>query len=454
VTREGKVWQKGNALSNGEGLKRLNGRMNRDLTDGFTGSGPRKVSDVLIIGGGVIGMACAHYLAQAGRSVRVIEQGTVGAGSSHGNCGLVFVSDLIPLCVPGAVRKEVFGMLRRNSPLYIKPTLDPARLWWLLRFAGMCREDYLPHAMRARAALLKSSGLQFDELIQKKVIDAEYEQRGVLLVFQTESAMQGYEWVNARLEPYGLSAEALLGKALLAIEPALRPDVCGAWYHRADRHLRPDRLLQSWKRSLTAAGVDIEEDCMLNYFRWSGDRIVAAVTPKGERSAGHYVLAAGAWSAAIASQMNVKLPVQAGKGYSITMGRPAVCPQIPCYLYERRVVATPWRSGYRLGGTMEFSGLSFSLNAKRLNALKTAAGEYLKEPLGYPVTEEWAGLRPMTFDDLPVIGQVPRFHNLHLATGHGMLGITAAPATGRLVQEMVCGQTPHIDPAPFRVGRF
>jgi len=402
----------------------------------------------------VVGLACAHYLAQAGRRVRVLEQGPAGAGASCGNCGLVFVSDIVPLCVPGAVRKQIFGMLRRSSPLYIKPAFDPARIAWLLRFAGMCRADFLPHAMRARAAILESSARLFEELVQGRAIEAEYEQKGVLLVFRTEAAMRGYEWVNTRLDPYGLAAEALVGKALAAVEPALRPDIYGAWYHRADRHLRPERLLQSWKRSLTATGVAIEEDCGLTRFRVAGDRIVAAATAKGERSAEHYVLAAGAWASDIARQINVKLPVQPGKGYIITMERPAVCPRIPCYLYERRVVATPWPSGYRIGGTMEFSGLSFSLNAKRLGALKTAAGEYLRDPLGYPVVEEWAGLRPMTYDDLPVIGPVPRCRNLILATGHGMLGITTAPATGKLVAELVCGRPPHIDPQPFAVSRF
>jgi D-amino-acid dehydrogenase len=411
-------------------------------------------SDVLVVGGGVVGLACAHYLAQAGRRVRVLDQGPVGAGASYGNCGLVFVSDIVPLCVPGAVRKEIFGMLRRSSPLYIKPAFDPARIAWLLRFAGMCRADFLPHAMRARAAILESSARLFEELVQGRAIAAEYEQKGVLLVFRTEAAMRGYEWVNTRLEPYGLAAEALVGKALAAVEPALRPDIYGAWYHRADRHLRPDRLLQSWKRSLTAAGVVIEEECGLNRFHVSGDRIVAAATAKGELSAEHYVLAAGAWASGIAGQMNLKLPIQPGKGYSITMERPAVCPQIPCYLYERRVVATPWPSGYRLGGTMEFSGLSFSLNSERLRSLKTAAGEYLRDPLGHPVTEEWTGLRPMTYDDLPVIGHAPRFRNLILAAGHGMLGITTAPATGKLVAELVCGRPPHIDPQPFAVSRF
>jgi len=118
------------------------------------------------------------------------------------------------------------------------------------------------------------------------------------------------------------------------------------------------------------------------------------------------------------------------------------------------VVATPWPSGYRLGGTMEFSGFSIALDQRRLAALTAAAGEYLRDPVGHPVFEEWTGLRPMTYDDLPVIDRAGRFQNLFLATGHGMLGVTTAPATGKLVAELICGQTPHIDPSPFSVGRF
>jgi len=411
-------------------------------------------SDVLVIGGGVIGLACAHYISRAGRSVRIIEQGKIGSGASPGNCGLVFVSDLVPLCVPGAVRRELFTVLGRSSPLYIKPSFDLGRMFWLLQFARQCRDDHVRHAIRARESILTSSRHLFAELLSAGAIEAEHEQCGVLLVYRSEAAMQGYEWVNAQLKPYGLAAEAMVGKALLDFEPALREDVFGAWHHRADSHLRPDRLLESWRRALLRAGVAIEEDCGLNRFRPSGDHIEAAVTGRGEFSADTYILAAGAWSAPVAGQLGLKLPIQPGKGYSITMGRPAVCPTTPCYLYERRVVATPWPSGYRLGGTMEFCGFDLGLNARRLNALKTAAGEYLKDPIGHPLVEEWAGLRPMTYDELPVIGRAPRFHNLILATGHGMLGVTTAPATGKLVAEIVCGMPPHIDPLPFDPRRF
>jgi D-amino-acid dehydrogenase len=163
------------------------------------------------------------------------------------------------------------------------------------------------------------------------------------------------------------------------------------------------------------------------------------------------VLAAGVWSAPLAAELQLRLPLQPAKGYSITMARPAVCPQIPLSFSERRVVATPWPSGYRLGGTMEFSGFATPSDPRRFSALTSAAADYLQEPVGRPVFEEWTGLRPMTCDDLPLIGAAPGWRNLWIATGHGMLGVTTAPATGKLVQELICGQAPHIDPAPFRV---
>ena len=411
-------------------------------------------TDVLIVGGGVIGLACAHYLVEAGRSVRVIERDTVGAGASHGNCGLVFVSDLVPLCVPGTVRGEIAGVLRRGSPLHIRPTLDLGRIRWLLHFARMCRLDHVRHAIRAREALLGSSERLYDALFRDTPLKAERERRGVLMVYRSEAAMQGYREVNDWLKPYGLDAKPLVGRALFDAEPALRPEVYGAWHHRADSHLRPDALLASWRGLLAEKGVGFEEGCALRHFAASGGRVQAAVTSRGEYRARDFVLAAGAWSAPIAARIGLSLPIEPGKGYSITMARPGTCPRTPCYLHERRVVATPWQSGYRLGGTMEFSGFSDDQPPKRLDALRRAAAEYLVEPLGRPERETWAGLRPMTYDDLPVIDRFPELRNLLLATGHGMLGITTAPATGRLVAEMIGGEPPHIDPGPFGIRRF
>jgi D-amino-acid dehydrogenase len=153
-------------------------------------------------------------------------------------------------------------------------------------------------------------------------------------------------------------------------------------------------------------------------------------------------------------RLKLSLPVQAGKGYSLTMARPDLCPELPCYFYEKSVVATPWKSGFRLGGTMEFSGFNSNIVARRIQNLTFAAREYLKEAVGNAAVEQWVGMRPMVYDDLPIIDRAPKYKNLMVATGHGMSGISMAPSTGKLVAEIITGRRPHIDSAAFRINRF
>jgi D-amino-acid dehydrogenase len=410
--------------------------------------------DILIVGGGVIGLACAHYLAKAGRQVRLIERETIGAGASSGNCGLIVVSGLIPLCAPGAVARELRRFFKSTSPLYIKPTPEPRRLLWLLNFARHCNGAHLKHALQARERILSASDRLYQTLIKSEKLACEWEKRGLLIVCKSESKMAVYADDNELLKPYGLDARPYEGQALRRLEPALQENVCGAWHHESDQHLRPDVLLQEWKKNLLKRGIAIEENCRLVSLQHERDRITAAVTDRGRFAAGHYVLTAGAWTPELLPPMKSTLPIQPGKGYSITMGRPAVCPQIPCVLSEWKVVATPWASGYRLGGTMEFSGLNGVVVRQRLENLKAAARQYLKQPIGEPLQAEWVGLRPMVYDDLPVIDRVPGKQNLLVAGGHGMLGVSMAPATGRLIMEMICGRDPHIDPGPYGMQRF
>ena len=411
-------------------------------------------SDILVVGGGVIGLACAYYLARSGRSVRIIEQESMGAGASHGNCGLIFVSDLPPLCVPGAIRHELIRTLRGISPLVIKPRPDLSLAFWLLRFAANCNPRHLTHAIKARDAILRVSGKLFTDLFSDEDLPCDFDQRGVLMAFTDPASMQGYAKTNRLLESFGLAATFHDRKEIRQIEPALNDRVCGGWYHRADSHLRPELLMAAWTRAAREHGVMIDEGCRLERFDTQNNIVNGARTSKGRFTADQFILAAGAWTPVIGRQLNLRIPVQAGKGYSITMDRPAVCPQIPCYLYERNVVVTPWRSGYRLGGTMEFSGFDHHLNEGRLNNLETSAALYLQTPVGRRVTERWTGLRPMSVDDLPIIGHAPNLGNLYVATGHGMLGLSTATGTGRLVADMILGRKPMFDPAPFSMGRF
>ena len=411
-------------------------------------------SDVVIIGGGIIGLACAYYLMKVGKQVRVIEQDKIGSGASHGNCGLIYISNPSPLCAPGTVRHEIKRLFKRTSPLYIKPGFDPGRFRWLLAFARKCNTSHFNRAMRARKEILDHSQILYDAFFEKEHLDGDLEKKGILLVYKSKTEWQGFAKTNVHLEPYGLEAKPIVGDALFEMEPALRTDLYGAWYHPLDSHMRPDRFLSEFKNLLIHYGVLVEEDCRLDRFELDHGRINALITTTGNYSADSYVLAAGAWVPRITRQLGLKIPVEPGKGYSLTMEASPSCPRIPCYFHECEVVATPWKSGFRLGGTMEFSGFNTTVHRKRIENLKTAARQYLKAPPAEAGQEEWVGLRPMTCDDLPIIDRAPRHRNLILATGHGMTGITMAPSTGRLVTEIITGSDPHIDPAPYSIKRF
>jgi D-amino-acid dehydrogenase len=167
-----------------------------------------------------------------------------------------------------------------------------------------------------------------------------------------------------------------------------------------------------------------------------------------------FVVATGAWTPLLNRQLGCRLPIQPGKGYSITMPRPSICPGMPLIFPETRVAVTPFQSGYRLGSTMEFAGYDASLRRERLQLLRDGVKDYLREPYCEPVLEEWYGWRPMTYDSLPIIDYSPAYPNVIIAAGHNMLGLSMAPATGKLVAEMASGGVPHIDPGPYRAARF
>jgi D-amino-acid dehydrogenase len=413
------------------------------------------MSSVIIVGSGVVGAASAYFLSKAGWTVTVIDRGEFGMGCSHANCGYVCPSHVLPLTVPGAVRATLKAMLSRNAPFSIKPRLDPALWGWLFRFARRCNVRDMMEAGRALHALLMSSRGLYDELIKSEPFDCEWEPRGTLLVFQNSGPFAHHaEAAELLREHFGLNSERIDGDKLLEMEPALKPGLAGGWLYRGDAYLRPDRLMSSWRRILEARGVTIREHCEMIGFRSEAGRAVALTTTQGEIPAEAFVVAAGAWTPLLDTHLGCRVPIQPGKGYSITMGRPRLCPAWPMLFEEHRVAVTVWPSGYRLGSTMEFAGYDANLNRSRLELLREGAKPYLKEPFGEPVQEEWYGWRPMTYDGKPIIDRSPTLNNVMIAAGHNMIGVAASPATGKLVAEMLSGEKPHIDVTPFSARRF
>ena len=411
-------------------------------------------NDVIIIGGGIIGLACAHYLIKKNARVRIIEQETIGSGASHGNCGLLHFSGVIPLCSPGVVRHEIYRAFFGGSSLYIKPRLDIGLIKWLLKFAAHCNASHMNAASRAKNEILKYSLDLFDTLFSEHPFECDFEKKGFLILFKNKKYFEQYESTNAFLQDYGLGGRPLDKDEARKFEPATGKDIAGAWYNEHDWHLRPEMLVDSWKKLLIKKGVIIEEKCKMMDFGIQGNKIRHVNTVTGEYKADSFILTTGAWTPRVAKQLKLNIPVQPGKGYSITMERPDQSPEMPCLLYEKNMVATPWKTGYRLGGTMEFSGFNDDLNQKRLSQLITGAKEYLTGKAGHATLEQWSGLRPMTYDDLPIIDRSPFQDNLFVATGHGMLGVTMATGTGKAVSDMICKGKARIELAHFSMDRF
>jgi D-amino-acid dehydrogenase len=426
---------------------------------------------VVVVGGGVIGACCAYSLAKAGRRVTILDRGEFGRGCSHANCGYVCPSHVLPLAAPGAVWSTLKALFQRNSPLRVRPRTVLADPGWFLGFARKCNRRDMLAAGQSIHALLHSSRSLFAELIERERLDCEWETKGLLFVFRSSRAFDHYSHTNELMDrELGMAARRLEAGELMQLEPALAPGNAGGYLYDGDAHLRPDRLMSELKRVLVSLGVEIRENCEVTGFvkengtakavrttspsRKQGSAAPLACASGSELSGEHFVIATGAWTPLLNRELGCRVPIQPGKGYSITMPRPAICPTYPLILEEHRVAVTPFQSGYRLGSTMEFAGYDDSLNRSRLAILTDAAKHYLRDPLAEPVQEEWWGWRPMTFDGLPIVDRSPALSNVLIAAGHNMLGLSMAPATGKLVSEMLCDDKPHIDPRPYSLRRF
>jgi D-amino-acid dehydrogenase len=410
--------------------------------------------DVLVLGAGVVGLACAWYLLKAGRSVVVLDRGRVGGGASHGNCGTLTPSHAAPLAMPGMVGKALRWMLRKDAPFRVAPRFDPELLGWMLRFAQRCNWTDFDAANRAKAAILTHSRALIAGLVRDEGLDCDYAEHGTIYAFRDSAALGAFGWHARSLRDVGIDVVEKTGDELRALEPCLNDEIVGGVFHPGDAQVRPDRYVAELARIVRAAGGTIVEDCAVEGFAVDAGRVAAVRTSRGEYRGRDVVFALGAWSPALGRQLGLRIPVQPGKGYSITYTRPALCPRTPIVCKEASVCVTAWAGGYRLGSTMEFAGYDTSLNRVRLDALKRGAALYLREPEGAHVREEWYGWRPMTYDDLPILGRAASVDNLVLATGHGMLGVSMSAATGHLVAALVAGLQPAIDPAPYGPTRF
>jgi len=426
------------------------------------------VSRVVIVGAGAIGLMCAYELRRSGFEVWLLDRSEPGAGCSSGNLGWIVPSFARPLPAPGLVPLSIRWMFDRNSPLHIAPRADPALARWLWDFWRHCNDREYRAGLEALVQLAAPTMANLDRL-RAGGVEFEMHQSGVLFLFLSRAARDEVQRDLAFMARDGGAApRPLEPHEVRELEPRIRAAVAGGIFVAQERHVKPESLVAGLQRRLREMGVEIRAGDDVTGVRLRGKAAAGSVrdistpaksaaallTSTGEVGGDLFLLTAGAWSGALAGALGVSLPIQGGKGYSITIDRPAWQPAHALYLDEARVALSPFEEQVRIGGTMEFSGFDTGVNRRRLDAIRAAAGRYLREwPEGVRETA-WAGLRPLTPDGLPVLGRLPGYENVFIATGHGMLGITLAPSTALVMTQLLQTGISDIDLSPFRPDRF
>ena len=415
-----------------------------------------KETDTLIIGGGAIGICCAHYLNELGKNILVVEKNEICSGSSYGNAGLIVPSYSIPLAAPGVLLQGLKWMLQPQSPFYIKPRLSRQLLAWLWKFRNACNQRHVRRSIPVLHGLHSASLNLYDELANLAGLDFALEKKGLLELFNTRKGYETGLQEILLLKEYGIDNKILQKNELGEYLEGLRTSAVGGAYMPHDAHLVPDRFVQQLARYIEKKGVCLSTRCEVLDFKTSGRNVTGVRTTRGEIRARNVILAGGAWSAELVRRLGLNLSMQPAKGYSITFRRPAECPSLPVAMAESKVVLTPMADTLRLAGTLELAGFDESINLGRVQAILDAVRAYFPDldPDSLELIEIWQGLRPCSPDGLPYLGRTPRYDNVILATGHGMLGISLAPITGKIVSQLTANQSPDINLAPLSVERF
>lgn len=412
---------------------------------------------VVVVGGGVIGVSCAYFLARRGARVTVLERDTIGSGASFGNAGCIAPGHG-PINKPGRVKQALTSLLDDTSPLYIAPRWDPELLRWLRTFSRYCTAAHQEHALRALAPLSRETMGSYRELVRGEAIDCGYRPEGYYEVFLTEQALAAATREAALVRRHGFGAEPLSGDAMREREPALNERVTGAVFLRDGATVTPHRFVTGLAHRAERHGAAVRTGVAVSAVATQGRHVTGVETAAGETlPADVVVLATGAYSIELARRLGCRYPLQAAKGYHCdrTVRHGETPPlQTTCMLGERSVFCTPMDGTVRFAGTLEFSGVNHEMRRSRLVQLTKSAQQYFAGLGDGQADSEWCGLRPCIADGLPVVGPVPGYRGAYVATGHAMLGLTLGPVTGKLISEFVLDGKPSLDLTALSPERF
>lgn len=409
-------------------------------------------TDVLVVGGGAVGLSAAWYLLKAGRSVTVVSRDSIGTGASAGNAGMIVPSHVIPLSAPGVMAQGLRWLVNPESPFHVRmrPSSDLAR--WIWRFRTHCTPEHVAHAAPILHELSTASVRLFAEL-QAEIGDFGWMRTGLMMLYRSEKGRSGNLRDADTAERLGLRVQRLDASNVRATEPGLRSDVSGGVLYEDDGRIEPEVFLSRLSEALSSGGVEIREGLTVRSVGPTGNGRTTVVTDAGDFQAESVVMATGAWGGSTGPE---PLPVQPAKGYSLTVRSTEACPSIPMILSEEKITITPLPGRIRFGGTLSLAGFDASVDGRRVTPIRAQVARYRPDlsPRDVARLDVWAGFRPVSPDGLPIVGRSRSQADVIVATGHGMMGITLAPVTGRLVADLATGRHGAIDPEPLSPRRF
>jgi len=414
---------------------------------------------VVIIGAGVIGLSTAYYCARRGFQVTVIERKAAQRdGTSFGNAGMVVPSHFIPLAAPGMVALGLKWMWNPASPFYVKPRLNADLLDWGWKFWRAATPEHVRRSAPLIRDLSLASRTCFEEFAALPDVDFGLVKKGLLMLCQTEHGLHEESKTAEQARALGIPAEVLDTKQTAALDPAATLKIAGSVYFPLDCHLSPARFIAALQAQLEKLGAKFIWESEALSFKTGNDRQVRTIEISGgkEVEGDEFVLCGGSWSPQLAEKLQLNIPMQAGKGYSLTLPKPRELPQICSILCEARVAVTPMGDTLRVGGTMEIAGLNEDISPVRVRGIIDSFCRYFTsfQPSDFDGVQPWRGLRPCSPDGLPYLGRTMKFDNLSIATGHSMMGLSLGPISGKLMAQILSGEKTESDISMLSPDRY
>lgn len=409
----------------------------------------------MVVGGGVIGLCTAYYALRKGLEVTVLERGEEdGDNCSMGNAGMIVPSHFIPLAAPGMVSKGLRWMLDPKSPFYVRPSLDFGLMRWGMIFLRHANARHVADSVELLRDLSMESRRLFAELAGEEEFGLV--KRGLLMLCKSSKGLDEEAEVAEAARRIGIEAEVLDAKGVAALDPAVRMDVVGGVHFPQDCHLDPGRFVRSMRGRVLAMGGKIEYGVEVDGLERAGGRVSEASGSGRVFPADEFVVCGGSWSSRLLREVGMRLALQPGKGYSLTLESPPELPGICSILCEAKVAVTPMGGRLRVGGTMEVGAMDMRVNPKRVQGIVESIEGYFPafSAETFEGVEPWVGLRPVSPDGLPYMGVVGGLENLHVCTGHAMMGLSLGPVSGRVMADMLVGEEPFRELGGVGVGRF